>query len=205
MELDSLKHIWQAGSEREVAQNSYDPAAIRGLLSGKSQGVIAEIKRNLSKEIIITIIAMVCFLFLPFIYSGAILQILLGSWAFLSGLFLVFYYQKYQTIESYAISHDNVKENLKALIDRLQKYTRFYFWGNVTLIPLVHITNYIFMRLLDLDPFHHLETSTGRVMFAGYIILTTGLIIAFFRWYIHKLYGNYIEQLHGFVKELEDM
>lgn len=205
MELDNLKQIWQAGSEREVAKNNYDPAAIKGLLSGKSQGVVAHIKLNLRNEMLITVVAMFLFVLTPLIYSGAILQILLGGWAFLCGLFLIFYYKKYQIIESYIVSNENIKENLKELIDRLEKYTQFYFWGNVTLIPLVHITNFMLIRIANIEAFHHLETKSDIVLFAIYLLLTSALMIAFFRWYIHKLYGNYIEQLKGFVRELEEV
>lgn len=204
MELESFKHIWKESCEREIANSSLDPAAIKDCMGGKSQSIIADIKTNLRYEIIITIGVLLCFLVMPFVYEGALLQILLGIWALMCGLYLVFYYQKLKLVETADFTTGNVRENLKALVSRLEKYTRFYFWGNTTLIPLVHITNFILIKYTDPEAFHHFNGTSDKVVFAAYLLISSFLMVLFFRWYIERLYGRYIAQLKGYLQELEE-
>lgn len=204
MELDNFKDIWKESCEREIANSTLDPAAIKDCMDGKSQSIIAHIKTNLRYEIILTIGVLLCFLVMPFVYEGALLQILLGVWALMCGLYLVFYYQKLKLVETADFTTGNVRENLKSLVSRLEKYTRFYFWGNTTLIPLVHITNFILIKYTDPEAFHNFNGISDKVIFTAYLLISSLLMVLFFRWYVERLYGRYTTQLKGYLQELEE-
>lgn len=202
MELDNLKNIWQEFSSKET--DSYDAQQIKGLLSGKSKGIIATIQQHLQYEIIITAICLVFFAVMPFIYKGHMLKILMGIWGLLCVIYLLFYRQKYHLVKTTSITNDNLKSTLDTLVHKLHQYTKIYFWSNVALIPLLQITNYILAEVVMGDVFETFSSGYGIYIFIAYIIISSLLMIYFFRWYVHKMYGNYINQLEHYLEELKE-
>ena len=205
MELDNIKDIWQQHYAQQAESDAYNDDAIYALMKGKSQSVLASIRKNLRFEMALTAFMMLFFVIMPFIYEGELLQIILGVWALLCGIFLVFYLQKYKIIESYEEKDGNLKTSLNLLIRKLEHYTKYYFWSNVILIPLVHITNFILLRFFDFKVFHNLAETNDVVIYFIYVAVTSAGMIYFFHWYIQKLYGKYIAQLKNYLNELNEM
>lgn len=205
MELDNIKQIWQQLHRQPPPEDTYNEEAIHALMKGKSQGVIESIRKNLRFKMILTAGIMLFFIVLPFIYKGELLQIILGIWALLCGIYLFFYLQKYKIIESYEEEDSNLKDSLHGLINKLRKYTKVYFWSNVILIPLVHITNYILLRFFQIPVFHNLAETKDILIYLIYVSVVSAAMIYFFQWYIQKMYGKYIEQLQKYLDELNEI
>lgn len=204
MELDNIKQIWKE-IHQQTQEDTYNEEAIFALMKGKSRSVIASIRKNLRFEMILTAVIMLFFIILPFIYKGELLQIILGLWALICGIYLFFYLQKYKIIESFNENEGNLKENLHKLIHKLRKYTKIYFWSNVVLIPLVHITNFIFLRFFEIQVFHNLAGTKDIIIYLIYVTAISIAMIYFFHWYIQRLYGKYIGQLQKYVDELNEI
>lgn len=202
MELDNLKNIWQEFSEKET--DSYNVQEIKELLSGKSKGVIATIQQHLQYEIIITGIVLVFFAIMPFVFSGSLLKILMGIWGLLCIVYLFFYRQKYLLVKTTSITNDNLKSVLDNLVVKLHEYTKIYFWSNVLLIPFLQITNYILAEMVMGDVFERFSSGYGIYIFVAYILISSLLMVAFFRWYVRKMYGTYISQLEDYLEELKE-
>ncbi len=202
MELDNLKNIWQEFSAKET--DSYNAQQIKDLLSGKSKGVIATIQQHLQYEIIITAVCLVFFAVMPFIYNGAMLKILMGIWGLLCVVYLFFYRQKYLLVKTASVSNDNLKSILDNLVVKLKEYTRIYFWSNVLLIPFLQITNYILAEVVMGDIFEIFAAGNGIYIFVAYVLISSLLMVSFFRWYVNKMYGNYIIQLEQYLEELKE-
>lgn len=203
MELDNIKGIWQQLGNQNA--ELYNPSQIQELLRGKSNSVIATIRQNLLYEMGLTIVCMLFFLIMPFLFEGSFLQIIMGIWGLLCVLYLVFYRQKYILVNQATFSNENLKAGLTTLIAQLEKYTQYYFWGNVILIPLVHITNFIllffFFKHVDSDP-RIFSIVSNPVFIASYVVVASALMILFFRWYVNRMYGQYIQQLQSYLTEL---
>lgn len=202
MELDNLKNIWKEFSAQET--DSYNAQQIKDLLSGKSKGVVATIQQHLQYEIIITAICLVFFVVMPFIYNGAMLKILMGIWGLLCVVYLFFYRQKYLLVKTASITNDNLKSVLDNLVVKLKEYTKIYFWSNVLLIPFLQITNYIVAEAVMDDVFERFSSGNGIYIFVGYMIVSSLLMVEFFRWYVRRMYENYIAQLEQYLEELKE-
>lgn len=203
MELDNIKELWKQLNQQQAQKDAYNDEAIYKFLAGESRGVIAVIRKNLRLEMVLTAIIMLSFVVLPFIYEGELLQTILGVWALLSGVYMFFYLQKYKIIQAFDSQDKNLKNNLQTLVTKLEKYTSIYFWSNVVLIPLVHITNFILLRLLNLAVFHNLQSNRDIFFYLIYVVVVSAIMIYFFYWYIQRMYGKYIEKLRGYLNDLE--
>lgn len=203
MELDNIKELWKQLNQQQAQKDAYNDEAIYKFLAGESRGVIAVIRKNLRLEMVLTAIIMLSFVVLPFIYEGELLQTILGVWALLSGVYMFFYLQKYKIIQAFDSQDKNLKNNLQTLVTKLEKYTSIYFWSNVVLIPLVHITNFILLRLLNLAVFHNLQSNRDIFFYLIYVVVVSAVMIYFFYWYIQRMYGKYIEKLRGYLNDLE--
>ncbi len=203
MELDNIKELWKQLNQQQAQKDAYNDEAIYKFLAGESRGVIAVIRKNLRLEMVLTAIIMLSFVVLPFIYEGELLQTILGVWALLSVVYMFFYLQKYKIIQAFDSQDKNLKNNLQTLVTKLEKYTSIYFWSNVVLIPLVHITNFILLRLLNLAVFHNLQSNRDIFFYLIYVVVVSAVMIYFFYWYIQRMYGKYIEKLRGYLNDLE--
>ena len=105
-----------------------------------------------------------------------------------------------------------VKTNLKELIDLLSLFAKRYFQFNMALLPVCF---FLAMALgyQQKEPIEGLEQIFQKLkglthFYAVIIIIKIAAILIglvyFTKWYIKKLYGNYIQQLKQLLAELKE-
>jgi len=204
MELDDFKSVLKTKLEEPAQQRS--ARELEQSIRRRAASIVDKIKRNIVLEIAMS------FLFLllactgvrnPLLYVKGIFIII----AITSPLFIVYLALLYRKILFYENNTPAVKEGLQQVIDILQRFTRLYFRFTMWILPLVFVlglvTGYLdVVRQPQLvNGFHWGKSFTWYLaLFAAWSVIT----YFFAKWYIKRLYGNYLEQLKASLEDLEN-
>ena len=207
MELESLKYIWRS-LETPPAQTPrrQDLAA---LLSQRSRGPVARMKRNLIGEGILVFVtytpAILCYLLA---FDGRLSAI---SWLFmlLAAALFGYYYRKYRLLKEMECVTCQVKSNLARQVKTLKKYVRFYLLAGTAMIPVSYFLSYAIIRW-KMAAGHSLYLHLHPIPWWGsplfWFILMVPLTIGIYytnAWYINRLYGRHIKKLQELLQEME--
>jgi len=72
MELDELKNIWQQTSLESISSQVIGNDEFLAMMKGKSNATIAKLKRNLTLEILVSILFLPVFLYFIFFTNVAV-------------------------------------------------------------------------------------------------------------------------------------
>ncbi|QEC66098.1 hypothetical protein FRZ67_01805 [Panacibacter ginsenosidivorans] len=211
MELDELKSLINGRMER--VQKEKSPAEIALLMGRKTQSITGKIKRSLLIELIITIVFTVSCAAITVFAKYHSLRIYFGIFTIISLLFIPLLYLKLNKTRKLTNTIFPVKNNLQVLVKLIHEYIRRYFQLTMALIPLSIIISFI----LGYTDGNLSDSSTQNSFFSNliespllmtfliaYIILFSVGMYYFTKWYLKKLYGNYVKQLEDLIAELEE-
>ena len=120
-------------------------------------------------------------------------------------VFGIYVWRLQQRINYYEINAVSVKEKLQQIIHILQRYTRLYFQLTMLLLPIAFIMGYLFAINEKKQADATSNFSVYCTMFyIAWAIVWSILMYFFTKWYIKKLYGNYLQQLKDQLKELQN-
>ena len=193
MDIDNLKSSWKALQieQEPILQDEQ----IRKLLRGKATDSISKIKRNILIEGSLTVFLSLFFMvneswfYSPYIlpYLGVVMVLCLAWYAF-----------KYSQIRKIDLQK-NLKQALQQLIKTLDLYLKLYLYGSFFLGVSAAILPLFWKNVLQ-------EASLNNILIIGGIALVvTPAYYLFIKWYIKKLYGDYVDELKEELKELEDL
>ncbi len=207
MEFDELKILLKEKLDIQHPVKSTED--ISALLNRQTQSVIGKLKRSLWIEIITCIVFTFVCAAIGIFGGYTSLRIYFSIFTVVCLLFLPvlwFLLQKTKKLSSTSLP---VKSNLEFIVKILKEYVKRYFQLTMGLIPITLIL-LLFLGYADVpdlkDSFSlTLNVSTKQVIFiTAYAIVFTIAMYYFTKWYLKKLYGNYIYQLQSFIKELEE-
>lgn len=210
MELDELKALIQNRMERVQQPKSQAEFAL--LLGKKTNSVAEKIKRNLLLEMIISAV-FVCVCFACYYFSTLTsMRVYFAIFTVICLLFIPLLYVLYNKTKQLTGSVMPLKSNIQSLITLINQYTKLYFRLTMALIPisLILATSLLYFDYSAADTGRTgvLESITDSPLKITVITLYFTVFFAgmyyFTRWYLKKLYGNYVLQLQGVVKELDD-
>lgn len=193
MDIDNLKSSWKALQieQEPILQDEQ----IRKLLRGKATDSISKIKRNILIEGSLTVFLSLFFMvneswfYSPYIlpYLGVVMLLCLAWYTF-----------KYSQIRKIDLQK-NLKQALQQLIKTLDLYLKLYLYGSFFLGVSAAILPLFWKNVLQ-------EASLNNILIIGGIALVvTPAYYLFIKWYIKKLYGDYVDELKEELKELEDL
>jgi len=206
MELENLKSIWKDISKQEEQVSRLDSEEITSLLKGKTQNAFSKIKRNLLFEVGSLLLATIVFLGLIISQHVPSKIPLVISISVVFVLSAVYYIAKYYQLSRINIQADNLKNGLKTLINTLEKFLKMYFIGSMALTPASTLTGFIYGYNLNKqsdDWLSEMDFVIWSVAFITVFLLTLTMY-PFMRWYLHKLYGSYVQELKYCLTELEE-
>jgi fumarate reductase subunit C len=109
-------------------------------------------------------------------------------------------------LNNYDSSTDNLKANLRHLLERLDAYMKFYKRSYTILYPVFFVLGLLFGALESgFDRFIH--KFENPLYTASFIILSIIFMVGVYtitNWYLKKLYGNHIEKLRTILDDLKD-
>lgn len=203
MDLDNLKE--ELKTKLEATAQPRSPAQLEQLISGRSRSVIDKLKRSILFELLFTllvILAIIIFIIASnrYRFTGWSLGVIAGSLVF--GIYV---WRLQQRINYYEINAVSVKEKLQQIIHILQRYTRLYFQLTMLLLPIAFIMGYLFAinEKKQADATSNFSVY-GTMFYIAWAIVWSILMYFFTKWYIKKLYGNYLQQLKDQLKELQN-
>lgn len=211
MELDELKLLLNAKQEMLVSEKSV--TEIRALLNKKTQSVLGKLSRSLRIELIASTAFTIILLGTAFYTAYSSLRIYSIIFAVLCFLFLPVILVLLKKVNALALSALPVKNNLQQLHQVLRQFVRLYFQLTMALIPVAtilagwlgyHDQLIINQQSAAAEVIQNSEAIKYIVILTIYLIAFTVGMYFFTRWYLKKLYGNYLAQLKLLIKELED-
>jgi hypothetical protein len=205
MELNELRQMWNRQATYEPAPLS--PQHVAHLVAGKSASVITRMRRNAWWEVGSVVYMIIALPFGISYFDNQFIKGYLLVFELLSVAFLYYYYRKLKLLRQMdQIEHD-VRGHLQTLIlglrGLLALYMRLSLW--LTLVALVAVTAYhTYQFILNYDGATLLVGLGGLLLimaFAG--IVAYRLVFQFTTWYLHKLYGQHLDRLEGYLQELQ--
>jgi hypothetical protein len=211
MELDELKILLKEKLNTRLSEKSTED--ISALLTKKAQSVIDKIKRSLWIEIIACCVFTIACAVVGIFGKFASLRIYFSIFAVLCFLFLPILWFLLKKSKKVSNTSLPVKSNLQFLVKILKEYVKRYFQLTMALIPITILIAFslgysdanLHNPELHNPFFPTLNGSTRSIIFVvTYLILFSVGMYYVTKWYLKKFYGNYIDQLEGLIKELEE-
>mgnify|MGYP005861759659 FL=1 len=201
-ELDDLKSIWKKQAGFEVKNEG----ELLLMLGKSSNTIISKLKRSVWFELIFTVACiLVLGMYTTTLPYGALMWTILSLLVLLIS-YTLYYVKKIMLLNQYDSSSDNLKANLRNLLERLDAYMKFYKRSYAILYPVFFVLGLLFGALESgFDRFIH--KFENPLYTASFIILSIIFMVGVYtitNWYLKKLYGNHIEKLRSILDDLKD-
>jgi hypothetical protein len=205
MELDDLKNRLNI----ELGKPTVKPLTLA--LKGKTTHILSKLKRTVLIELVLTSFCIIAFIAIALFAEWKAHRIYFGTFGIILAFFIPINYYLLKRITALQAANIPVKENLQKLITLIRAYIKKYFQFTMALVPLCTIyagfLSYTYrVQSVGVAPLlqHndvHLFTKLMLIAFAlmGFLALCYFLT----KWYLKKMYGNYITQLENSLAELE--
>jgi hypothetical protein len=205
MELDELKKELQQKLEQDSATLSIKP--IESYIQQRSSSVIAKIRRNIVAEILLNLIFLPAFIWVFTQYSSIYTRFFMAFGVFFCIVFTVYLWRLYNKIKLVESESLSIRENLVQVVSIVAHFTRFYFQITMTMLPIAFLAG-IVTGYLDIAGSRELFarfTWTGSIVYYICFFAAWSVFMYFFtKWYIKKLYGDFLRQLRDQLNELDN-
>jgi phosphate/sulfate permease len=202
MNLDNLKtHI----NKKLEGSQSFEMAIDSAIYLHKTEtnSIAHKIKRSLITEIIFSIIFIGAFIYVITYTKYESIRIYFSVFTIIIVLFtfLLFYLLK-RTITLTAVALPII-ENLKRLHSILSEFVKRYFQFTMFLIPICLLFSLCLGYTDKQDNINSLwgiislsiEPKIQLILFSIFIVILSGSMYFFTKWYIKKLYGTHLQEL----------
>lgn len=208
MELDELKYQLNQKLATDHASRSNEDIAF--LLKKKTSSVISKLKRSLIIELVLCILFLAAMLYVCFVTKYWTIRLYFGVFTVVMFLFTFILYYLYKKTNKLSASDQPIKANLQSIVNLLQEFVKRYFQFTMALLPVCFVFSLILsvaepIEVPEIDKFAiHFFTAKWQVLvFLGLYMIVLGVVLYYFtKWYLKKLYGNYLAELKKYVEEL---
>lgn len=209
MELDELKY--QLNQRLATDQASRSNADISALLKKKTHSVISKIKRSLIIEMVLCVLFFAAMLYVCFITDYWSIRVYFGVFTVLTVLMTLVLYYLYRRTDTLSDSDRPIKTNLQTLVGLLEEFVKRYFQFTMALLPVCFMFSMILsyadpVEIPEIEKFSvKVFTARWQVMvFLGVYMIALAISVYYFtKWYLKKLYGNYLKELKQYIAELD--
>lgn len=208
MELDELKYQLNQKLATDHASRSNEDIAL--LLKKKTSSVISKLKRSLIIELALCVLFLAAMSYVCFATKYWTIRLYFGVFSGLMVLFTFVLYYLYKRTDKLSASDQPIKSNLQSIVTLLQEFVKRYFQFTMALLPVcfvfsLFLSNAEPIDIPEIDKFAiHFFTAKWQVLvFLGVYMIVLGVVLYYFtKWYLKKLYGNYLAELKKYVEEL---
>jgi len=190
MELDEFKQRVKESADQEqtALHSAYE---LEGYTRKRTRSIVNHIKRSILFELIASIIFIVAAVWIWFSYPVSYVRVF-SLLAFCMCVFLLIYLSAlHKKISIYEKAPLSVKTGLQQVITILEQFTRV---GLITGFLTIH----------DDNGFINFNWQKAILLYTCWFIFWSASMYFFSRWYIRKLYGNYLQQLKEQLKDVEN-
>jgi hypothetical protein len=200
MELEELKHHL---NQRVESPQEHSTADIAALLENESRSVIQKIKRSLAIELILTTIFTIGCLISVVLIDRWSYDIFFSSFAIVGVIVSLVLCGLLWKTNKLSGTVFTVRKNLEEIISIISLYTRLYMRIGMALLPVSFaLACWLSYNDPTVTP-KQLSWDMLIYLLAGFVLFSLGSFW-FTRWYLKKLYSNYLLQLRHLLKELDE-
>jgi hypothetical protein len=205
MELDELKNSLK--TKLQETGDTHLPSELGNYIPAQSGSVIGKIKRNMMVEIIFCLFCLPLFAWSLSHYTSLYNRFFMGFgiiFCLATIAYLAILRKKIILLEA---SEANIRENLRQIIDIIGSFLRLYFQITMILLPVSFIAGIILgyaQVLSSEETVKSFSWSNYMLYYIGFFSAWCFIMYFFTKWYLKKLYGNYLLQLKEQLKELEN-
>ncbi|MGY3089635.1 hypothetical protein ACVWYF_002683 [Hymenobacter sp. UYAg731] len=204
MELDDLRRQWQ---QPEPAAPPMTQAALSRLLAQRSDGLVERMRRNARWELgFVVLMAVTMPLILRFA-SNFLERAQVVSLFLVALVMLGYYYRKLAMLRQMTEPDGHVLGNLRRLSAGLRNMLRFNYRLTLAMPPASLLLALEFVVGKELSRPGGVRTT--MLLGLGAAMLVLGLLLQWAvvratRWYLQRLYGQYLDRLEANLRELAD-
>ncbi|MBH2005134.1 MAG: hypothetical protein I8H66_10630 [Sphingobacteriia bacterium] len=210
MELDELKNKLNQKLETDHLQRTEEDIA--ALLNKKAHSVLNKIRRSLWFEVIFCLVFTVLLIYVSIASQYQSLRIYAGSFSVIMLLVTgVFVYLLKQT----NIANSNnlpIRENLQIIVKLMDEFIRRYFQFCIALLPVCTLFAAVLQiyekeAIVEIDLLiRKIRPAQSQKLFFTIVYLVGSFAGLYYltKWYLKKLYGNFVAQLKDYIRELEE-
>lgn len=206
MDLDDLKHQLKQKLEQPVA--AHTAADIAVLLKKPAQSVLDKLTRSLWIELGVSVITLAGFIGISLFSTQFVLRNYFGPTSLLAACFGVLQCYLVLKIKKLSGTPLPVSSNLLAIYTVVSRYVKLFYWCCMVLLPVcllfsVWLRSIAYSHFYDLDAAPVATSWKPWLQMLGLFLALAVLVHYATRWYLRKLYGDYLNQLHGYIEELQ--
>jgi len=204
METNDLKSIWKKHTNEKIERDLLSEEELNRMRYSKSKSMIRKIKNGIVFELTFTaLMVMVISYFLRMELHIVIeIAIVIMDLAFL--FLLGVYFQYLRTVQQHKIETINLRENLKKLIEEIERVLNFLFIISVILIPIGGLFGYIvgFFIGAEKEAEEVFKSTTNLIILPTVIAIITLIGFPLTKWYLNFMYGRHVKKLKETLNEL---
>lgn len=209
MNLDDFKVQINRQLEKQTSY-AMPVTGITNLHTIKTNSILAKLKKSLQFEIVFGLAFVIAFTLLAVLSQVQGIKIYFGFFAFILAMFsfvLIYLFIKTKKASYIKLS---VKENLVSLHCLLAQFVKRCFQFTMLLIPIC-FTSALYLAYNDMQYHYTNSTQYFDVPLPKKYIVILIIVIAIFsvfvyfftKWYLKKLYGNYLQQLKQMIDDID--
>lgn len=210
MELDEFKDTLNQQLATDHLYRS--EADIAALLRKKAHSIIVKIKKSLWFEIFSCIVIMLLFGYLGLSCKYSSMNIYFSAFTLVFVPFTIILFYLLKKINRLNTNSLSVKNNLQSIVSILEEFMKRYFQFTMVLIPICFVFAF-FLGYTEKQPIEPIDQiilkykpSYSFITIFTFVYMTslTVGIYYFTKWYLKKLYGNYVNELKIYINELKE-
>jgi hypothetical protein len=204
MELDELKTLIKSKLEEGAVLQTTD--VLEANIRKTAGSVTSKIKRNIWFEFAACLICLAIAVLVWLMYSSVYIHLFCIATGLFCIVFSAYLFLLYKKIIFYETEPGTIKDSLQQIITIVTGFTRLYFRISMGLLPVIFIFGLItgYLNVSQQGLIRQFQWSKGIIFYTIAFMAWSVIIYFFSRWYIRKLYGNYLLQLQQQLKDMEN-
>jgi len=213
MELDELKYYLKNTAIQAPIQTK-SAESLTALLKNNPKSPVNKIKRSLVIEIVISVVMLLVFVGIVLKSNIWSLQVYFAVLSLLCVWFSFKLYTSYKRIQLLNNTVLPVKKNLEEVHYTMKSFVKQYFQLTMASLPIFFIFSFLLgfyegYTGIEVPAYEKLISKFSSlsqiIWFTAVYVVLLGIGMYFFtKWYLKKLYGDYLKELESLLAELED-
>lgn len=205
MELDDFKTLLKTRLEAQAPV--WSAGELEQSIRRKTVSILGKIKRSIAGELVLGLVLVAAGGWVWWRFPSLSSRCFSALMGLLCIFFMAYLASLYKKIVRFEKADQPVKQQLVQIIDILRRFTRLYFRFSMSVLPVAFVlglaTGYadIMHQPLLAQNFHWARGLAAYItLFAAWSLIA----YVFSKWYIKKLYGNYLNDIRNQLEDLEN-
>ncbi len=209
MNLEEFKTLWEDFSVANIRQQHVDVAEIRRVIKGKANNALEQFSGNILLDIVFLLSFLVVGYTVMWLTEAVLIKIVMIVWTLIFIPFFVLFIRQYYFIKNIELQSNSMYQVLQTVVNRLNTYVKIYFRAamilTLAIVPIGTALAFYENGMIGGNLLLQMSESNPQLYAAAFSCILLALVIGnyfFTRWYLKKLYGNYIRELQSYLDEL---